>query len=105
MSKQVVNDLSRSLVVPLEMHTTLIAVVEVSQSGWLVGGIVPGIERQPLKKLGVDQVGPAQAAAAMAGGTREQRPQDYAHHAVAFEVGHDGLCWSAGSRCRVSSRT
>ena len=44
---EVVNDLSRSLV-PLEMSTTLIAVVEMSQSRWLVGGIVPGVERQPL---------------------------------------------------------
>jgi len=28
-------------------------VVELSQSTWLVGGIVPGIERDPLKKLAI----------------------------------------------------
>jgi hypothetical protein len=44
------NDLSRSLIA-LDMDTTLIAVVELSLSRWLVAGIVPGIERQPLKKL------------------------------------------------------
>ena len=48
------NDLSRSLV-PLNPDTTLIAVIEISQSSWLVAGIVPGIERQPLKKLDVDK--------------------------------------------------
>jgi transposase len=44
------NDLSRSLVA-LDQNSTIIAVVELSQSSWLVGGVVPGIERQPLKKL------------------------------------------------------
>jgi len=44
------NDLSRSLI-PLEPDSTLIAVL----SSWLVAGIVPGVERQPLKKLAVDE--------------------------------------------------
>src|SRR5215468_2504885 len=44
------NDLSRSLVA-LDQDSTLIAVVEMSQSTWLVGGVRPGIERQPRKKL------------------------------------------------------
>src|SRR6516164_4005627 len=37
------NDLSRSLV-PLDQDSTIIAVVEMSQSSWLVGGVLPGIE-------------------------------------------------------------
>ena len=44
------NDLSRSLVA-LDQDSTIIAVVEMSQSSWLVAGMVPGIERQPRKKL------------------------------------------------------
>ena len=44
------NDLSRSLAA-LDQNSTIIAVVELSQSSWLVGGVVPGIERQPRKKL------------------------------------------------------
>src|SRR5215471_10176676 len=44
------NDLSRSLFA-LDQNSTIIAVVEMSQSSWLVGGILPGIERQPRKKL------------------------------------------------------
>jgi hypothetical protein len=44
------NDLSRSLVA-LDHNSTIIAIVELSQSSWLVGGVLPGIERQPRKKL------------------------------------------------------
>ena len=48
------NDLSRSPS-PLDLDGTLIAVIELSLSNWLVAGIVPGVERQPLKKLAVDE--------------------------------------------------
>jgi transposase len=51
---QNLNDLSRSLVA-VEPDGTLIAVIEMSLSSWLVAGIVPGVERQPLKKLAVDE--------------------------------------------------
>src|SRR5262245_18737186 len=44
------NDLSRSLVA-LDQDSTIIAVVELSQSSWLVAGVLPGIERQPQKKI------------------------------------------------------
>jgi hypothetical protein len=43
-------DLSRSLVA-LDRNNTIIAAVELSQSSWLVAGVLPGIERQPRKKL------------------------------------------------------
>ena len=51
---QKLNDLSRSLT-PFEPDGTLIAVIEMSLKSWLVAGIVPGVERQPLKKLGIDE--------------------------------------------------
>ena len=44
------NDLSRSPT-SLEQDKTIIAVIEMSQSSWFVAGIIPGIERHPLKKL------------------------------------------------------
>src|SRR5215210_3857511 len=47
---QQLDDLSRSLT-PLEQDSTIISVIEMSQASWLVAGIVPGIERHPLKKL------------------------------------------------------
>jgi transposase len=51
---QKLNDLSRCLT-PLEPDSTLIAGIEMSLSSWLVAGIVPGVERQPLKKIAVDE--------------------------------------------------
>jgi transposase len=44
---QKLNDLNRSPT-PLKLDGTLIAVIEMSLSSWLVAGIVPGVERQPL---------------------------------------------------------
>jgi transposase len=44
------NDLSRFLVA-LDQNNTIIAVIEMSQSIWLVAGMLPGIERQPRQKL------------------------------------------------------
>ena len=49
------DDLSRSLVA-LEQGNTLIAVIELSQASWLVAGMVPGVERQPVKKIEADEV-------------------------------------------------
>src|ERR1700688_5281857 len=48
------DDLSRSLTT-LEPGGTVIAVIEMSLSSWLVAGIVPGVERQRLKKLAIDE--------------------------------------------------
>jgi transposase len=87
-----VNDFSRCLD-PLDMDATLIAVIEMSQSSWLVGGIVPGVERQPLKKLAIDERALLslfrrwQAEA-------ERQGHRIARIAVAFEAGHDGF-WLA----------
>ena len=64
------NDLSRSLTA-LDMDTTLIAVVEMSQSSWLVAGIVPNVERQPLKSS--RPTSERCSGCCSAGGTR-QRP-------------------------------
>ena len=60
------NDLSRSLVA-LDQNSTIIAVVELSQSSWLVAGVLPGIERQPRKKLGAVPGTAACRAASLAG--------------------------------------
>ena len=86
------NDLSRSLVT-LEQTATLIAVIELSQSSWLVAGIVPGVERQPLKKLAVDE----SALLKLLHRWRqeaEQAGQRIERIAVAFEAGRDGF-WLA----------
>lgn len=49
-----VNDLSRSSITR-DQDSTLIAVIEMSQSSWLVSGIIPCVERHPAKKLEPDE--------------------------------------------------
>jgi transposase len=52
-----INDLSRSLAA-FDPISTLVVVVEMSKASWLVTSMVPGIERQHLKKLEPDVTGP-----------------------------------------------
>jgi len=52
---QQLDDLSRSPT-PLDQGSTIITVIEMSQATWLVAGIVPGIERHPLKKIEPNEV-------------------------------------------------
>ena len=89
---QKLNDLSRSLTA-LQPDGTLIAVVEMSLSSWLVAGIVPGVERQPVKKLAVDEFALLKLLhrwreEAEKAGRRIERI------VVAFEAGRDGF-WLA----------
>src|SRR5208282_1664431 len=44
------DDLSRSRLT-FEQNKMLVAVLEMNQSSWLAAGVVPGVERRPLKKL------------------------------------------------------
>ena len=87
-----VNDLSRCLD-PLDMDATLIAVIEMSQSSWLVAGIVPGVERQPLKKLAVDEHTLLKLLSRWRA-EAERKGCRITRIAVAFEAGHDGF-WLA----------
>lgn len=87
-----VNDLSRS-VVSFEQSTTLVVVVEMGARSWLVAGTVPGVERQPLKKLEPD--------AAMVLGLIERwrheaikARQTISRVVLAYEAGRDGF-WLA----------
>src|ERR1700745_802411 len=54
MSRHFRFDASRSLTA-LEQDSTIIAVIEMSQTKWLVAALVPGIERQPLKKFDANE--------------------------------------------------
>src|SRR4051812_25342024 len=83
------NDLSRSLIA-LDQNSTVIAVIEMSRSSWLVAGVIPGVDRHPLKKLEPDEEGLLrllrrwQDEATRAGRT-------ISRIAVAFEAGRDGF--------------
>src|SRR3954467_7636697 len=89
---QQLDDLSRSLTA-LEQDSTIIAVIEMSQASWLVAGIVPGIERHPLKKLEPSAVELLQLLVRWrAEATQKGRP--ITRIAVAFEARGDGF-WLA----------
>src|SRR6266496_3978324 len=95
---QKLNDLSRSPN-PLDPDGTLIAVIELSLSSWLVAGMVPGVDRQPLKKLAVDE----NALLKLLNRWREEAAK--AGHrikriAVAFEAGRDGFWLARWLRAR-----
>jgi transposase len=93
-----VTDLSRSSTA-LQQDVTLIAVVEMSQSRWLVAGIVPAVERHPMKKIEPDEatllrlLGRWKEEAARAGRT-------ITRVCVAFEAGRDGFWLARWLRAR-----
>ena len=92
------NDLSRSLTPP-DIHHTLIAVIEMSQSSWLVAGMVPGVERQPLKKLCADE----SALLKLLHRWRDEATKagrKIERIAVAFEAGRDGFWLARWLRAR-----
>jgi transposase len=92
------NDLSRSLTA-LEQNNTLIVVIEMSLSSWLVAAIVPGLEGHPAKKLEPDEVALLQLLRrwqeeAVKAGRKITRI------AVAFEAGRDGFWLARWLRAR-----
>jgi transposase len=92
------NDLSRSLTT-LDANHTLIAVIEMGQKSWLVAGIVPGVERQPLKKLDTDENALLKLL------DRWRMEAERAGHkikriTVAFEAGRDGFWLARWLRAR-----
>src|SRR3979411_2298184 len=93
------NDLSRSLVA-LDQDSTIIAVIEMSQSSWLVGGVLPGIERQPCKKL-------EPSAERLLGLLHRWRDEavragkKITRIALAFEAGRDGVWLGRWLRARA----
>lgn len=90
--KTLVDDLSRCLAA-MDENSTLVTVVEMSQSNWLVGGLVPGVDRRPLKKLEPD-------APSLLGLLERWRDEavkagrTISRIALAFEAGRDGF-WLA----------
>jgi transposase len=87
-----VDDLSRSLAA-FDQNSTLTMAVEMSAASWLVAGMIPGIDRLPVKKLEPDPDGLLRlverwrAEAVKAGRT-------IARIALAYEAGRDGF-WLA----------
>jgi transposase len=91
-------DASRSLAA-LEQDSTIIAVIEMSQSKWLVAAVVPGVERQPLKKLDADEA----ALLKLLHRWRSEAGQagrEIKRIVVAYEAGRDGFWLARWLRAR-----
>jgi len=86
------NDLSRSLVA-FDLASTIVSVIELGLRTWLVAGLVPGLARQPLKKLGADAEALLMLLRRWQGqATKSGSP--ISRIVVAFEAGRDGF-WLA----------
>ena len=93
-----VDDLSRSLTA-FDQDSTLVAVIEMSLKSWLVAGIVPGVSRAPLKKLGADE----NAVLRLLHRWREEATKAgrrITRVVVAFEAGRDGFWLARWLRAR-----
>jgi transposase len=87
-----INDLSRSLAA-FDPASTLLVVVEMSKASWLVSGVVPGVERLPLKKLEPDATALLRLIERWRNeAVRAGRP--ISRIALAYEAGRDGF-WLA----------
>ena len=92
------NDLSRSLTA-LNQDSTLVVVIEIGQSSWLVRGMIPSVARQPLKKLAPDEAGLLKLlhrwrSEAIRTGREIERI------VVAYEAGRDGFWLARWLRAR-----
>ena len=87
------HDDSKMCLAAFEQDRTLVVVVEMSLSSWLVAGLIPGVSREPLKKIDPDPERLLQLLyrwrdEAVAAGSKINRI------AVAYETGRDGF-WLA----------
>jgi transposase len=93
------NDQSKNSSTAFDQASTLVAVVELSRNFWLVAGVVPGIERHPLKKFAADEnrlltlLQHWQQQAAKVG-------HEIKRIVVAFEAGRDGFWLARWLRAR-----
>ena len=86
---------SRSLTA-LEQDSTIIAVIEMSQSRWLVAALVPGVERHPLKKLDAEEEGLLKLLHRW----RNEAGREIKRIVVAYEAGRDGFWLARWLRAR-----
>ena len=93
------HDQSKKSSTAFDQASTLVAVIELSRNSWLIAGVVPGIDRHPLKKLAADENGLLallhrwQQRAVKAG-------REIKRVVVAFEAGRDGFWLARWLRAR-----
>jgi transposase len=86
-------DNSKACLTAFEQDSTLVAVIEMSTSSWLVAGMIPGVSRDPLKKLDPN---PDELLKLLHRWRNEaiQEGKEITRIAVAYETGRDSF-WLA----------
>ena len=94
--------LTRRSLTALEQGSTIVAVIEMSQSKWLVAALVPGVERHPLKKFDAQ----AEGLLKLLHHWRNEAGQagrEIKRIVVAYEAGRDGFWLARWLRARDAS--
>jgi len=78
---------------------SLVAVLEMSQQSWLAAGVIPGIDRHPLKKLAPDPAAVLQLLERWRA-QAEQAGRPVTRIVLAFEAGRDGFWLARWLRAR-----
>jgi len=92
------NDMSRSLAA-LNQDSTLVVVIEMGQSSWLVRGMIPGVARQPLKKVTPDEAGLLKLLHRWRS-EAVRMSREIERIVVAYEAGRDGFWLARWLRAR-----
>ena len=92
------NDMSRSLAA-LNQDSTLVVVIEMGQSSWLVRGMIPGVTRQPLKKVTPDEAGLLKLLHRWRS-EAVRMSREIERIVVAYEAGRDGFWLARWLRAR-----
>jgi transposase len=93
------DDQSKKSSSAFDQASTLVAVVELSRNSWLVAGVVPGINRHPLKKSAADE----KELLALLRRWQQQAVKSgrkIKRVVVAFEAGRDGFWLARWLRAR-----
>jgi transposase len=85
--------------VPFNQNSTLVAVVELSKKSWLVGSIVPALDRSPCKKLDANEEELLKLLLRWQG-EAIQSGQEIKRITVAFEAGRDSFWLARWLRAR-----
>src|SRR5271166_5621621 len=92
-------DNSKACPTAFVQDNTLVAVIEISLSSWLVAGMIPGVSRDPLKKIDPN---PDELLKLLHRWRNEatQEGKEITRIAVAYETGRDSFWLARWLRCR-----
>ena len=88
----------------LDTDCTMVAVLEMGKSTWMLNAIVPGMERRLLKKLPVNEDGLLSQLHSWRDEAEKNSGCRISCICLSYEAGRDGFGWRTGCRTMVSKR-